>query len=71
MMIIKDVVYFYYDGKTGLGPYVDFLGEVQVPSSDYDSIVSTIAKEKPEIEKIKVISFKKEEQYENNIKVQP
>ena len=56
-MIIKDVKYSYIVRKYKLGPYVDFFSELEVPSTDYDSIVSVIQKARPKYEQIKLMYF--------------
>ena len=39
-MKIKNVKFSYCDRKFGLGPYLEWFAELEVPSSDYDSIVT-------------------------------
>lgn len=56
-MIIKDVKYSYIVRKYKLGPYVDFFSELEVPSTDYDSIVNVIQKARPKYEQIKLMCF--------------
>jgi hypothetical protein len=58
-MIIKEVKFSYVDKKFKLGPYVDFCGELEAPSTEYEDIVSTIHKLHPEYEQVKVMSFTK------------
>ncbi len=59
-MKIKEVKYSYMDEKYGLGPYLDFYAELEVQSTDYDSIVDVIQEQHPEYTDIKVITFSKE-----------
>ena len=56
-MIIMNVKYSYIVRKYKLGPYVDFFSELEVPSTDYDCIVSVIQKAHPEYEHIKLMNF--------------
>lgn len=56
-MIIKDVKYSYIDRKYKLGPYIEFISELEVSSTDYDYIVSVIQKAHPEYEQIKIMCF--------------
>ena len=56
-MLIKDVKFSYVDRKYKLGPYIDFIGELDVPSTEYDNIVRVIQDEHPEYEQVKVMSF--------------
>ena len=58
-MIIKEIKFSYFDRKFKLGPYIDFLGKLEVTSTEYDDIVRTIQKEYPEYEQVKVMSFTK------------
>ncbi len=58
-MIIKELKFTYVDKKFKFGPYVDFCGELEVPSTEYEDIVSTIHKLHPEYEQVKVMSFTK------------
>lgn len=58
-MIIKDVKYSYVDRKYKLGPYIDFIGELDVPSTEYYEIVRTIQQQHPDYEQVKVMSFTK------------
>ena len=56
-MKIKNVKFSYCERKYGLGPYIDFIGELEVPSTEYDNIVRVIQDEHPEYEQVKVMSF--------------
>jgi hypothetical protein len=56
-MIIKNVKFTYIDNKYKLGPYLDFLDFLEVPSAGYDDIVKEILKSHPEYNNIKVMSF--------------
>jgi hypothetical protein len=58
-MIIKDVKFSYVDRKYKLGPYIDFISELEVPSTEYYEIVKTIQKQHPDYEQVKVMSFTK------------
>jgi len=58
-MKIKDVKYSYLDKRYGLGPYIDFCGELEVERADYDSIVSSLEKVRPGCEDITIMSFTK------------
>ena len=52
-MIIKEVVFSYIDRKYGLGPYVEFFSELDVPSLEYDDVVKVIEDNFP----IKIVLF--------------
>jgi hypothetical protein len=56
-MIIKEVKYSYIDRKYKLGPYVEFISELEVPSADYDCIVNVIQKAHPECEQIRLLRY--------------
>ena len=56
-MIIREVVFSYIDSKYGLGPYVEFLSELDVPSMEYDDIVRVIEDNFPDYKNVKVMSF--------------
>ncbi len=58
-MIIKNVKFSYVESKYKLGPYVEFLAELEVPSTDYGCIVSVIEKSHPEYEQVEIMSFNK------------
>ena len=58
-MIIREVKYSYKDGQYHLGPYIDFIAELKVPSCDYEDIVDAIQKKFPEYEEIRVMCFKR------------
>ena len=58
-MKIKEVKYSYTVKKFGLGPYIDFYIELEVQSTDYDSIVDVIQKQHPDYSDVKVMSFSK------------
>jgi len=58
-MKIKEVKYSYMDKKYGIGPYVDFCVELEVQSTDYNSIVDVIQKQHPDYSDVKVMSFSK------------
>jgi hypothetical protein len=40
-----------------LGPYIDFVPELEVSSLDYDNIVNAILKAHPEYEQIKIMCY--------------
>lgn len=42
-----------------LGPFVDFEAELEVPSFEYDDVVEVLKKKFPNLEDIKVMSFKR------------
>ncbi len=56
-MIIKNVKFSYVNMKHRIGPYVEFYAELEVPSTDYDSIVSVIKEAHPEYGQVKIIRF--------------
>jgi len=58
-MLIKDVKFSYVDRKYKLGPYIDFISELDVPSTEYYEIVRTIQQQHPDYEQVKVMSFTK------------
>ena len=58
-MIIKNVKFSYFDRKYKLGPYVEFISELEVPSTDYDSIINVIQKVHPECEQIRLLRYSK------------
>lgn len=58
-MKIKNVKFSYCDRNFGLGPYLEWLAELEVPSSDYDSIVNEIQLKHPEYKDVRIMSFSK------------
>ena len=58
-MKIKNVKFSYYDRKFGLGPYLEWFAELEVPSLDYDRIVNVIQLMHPEYKDVKLMSFSK------------
>ncbi len=58
-MKIKNVKFSYVESKYKLGPYVEFLAELEVPSTDYSCIVSVIEESHPEYEQVEIMSFYK------------
>lgn len=56
-MIIKNVKYSYAVKKYHVGPYIDFVPELEVFSLDYDNIVNAIQKAHPEYEQIKIMCY--------------
>ena len=61
-MIIKEVVFSYIDRKYGLGPYVEFFSELDVPSLEYDDVVKVIEDNYPDYKNVKLMSFCKTKQ---------
>ena len=57
--IIKNIKFSYFDRKYKLGPYIDFIVEMEVPTLEYDDIVKTLKKRHPDYEDVKVMSFSK------------
>ena len=58
-MKIKNVKFSYCDRKFGLGPYLEWFAELEVPSSDYDSIVNVIQLKHPEYKDVRIMKKKK------------
>ena len=58
-MKVKEVKFSYVDGKYNLGPYIDFISELEVVSCDYNNIIEAIQKKFLEYKEIKVMSFKR------------
>ena len=56
-MIIKDVKFSYNESKYGLGPYIEFFSELEVPSLEYGDIVKAIKNSNPDYKDIKVMSY--------------
>ena len=56
-MKIKNVKFSYCERKYGLGPYIDFIAELEVPASDYDTIVAEIQNLYPDFDGIKIMHF--------------
>ena len=56
-MIIKNVKYSYAVKRYHVGPYIDFIPELEVSSLDYDNIVNAIQKAHPEYEQIKIMCY--------------
>jgi hypothetical protein len=56
--IIKEVKFSYSDKTYKLGPFVDFIAELEVPSYEYEAIVHKIEEINPEYEEIKIMSFR-------------
>jgi hypothetical protein len=56
-MIIKNVRFSYIVSMYHLGPYIDFVPELEVSSLDYDNIVNAILKAHPEYEQIKIMCY--------------
>ncbi len=58
-MIIKNVKFSYAVKKYHVGPYIDFIPELEIPSLDYDSIVNAIQEVRPRYEQIELMSYSK------------
>ncbi len=58
-MIIKNVKFSYAVKKYHVGPYIDFVSELEVPSLDYDDIVKAIQEVRPRYEQIELMSYLK------------
>ena len=59
-MKVKNVKYSFNDSMyPDLGPFVDFEAELEVPSFEYDDVVEVLKKKFPNLEDIKVMSFKR------------
>ena len=58
-MIIKNVKFTYAIKKYHVGPYIDFMAELEVPSLEYDCIVNSIQEANPRYEQIKLMSYSK------------
>ena len=57
-MKVKNVKYSFIDSKYHeLGPFVDFLAELEVPSFEYEDVVEVLKKKFPNLEDIKIMSF--------------
>ena len=56
-MTIKNVKYSYAVKKYHVGPYIDFIPELEVSSLDYDVIVNAIQDARPKYELIRVMSY--------------
>ena len=57
-MVIKNVKFSYFNKRSQIGPYIDFIEKLEVPSLNTDSIVNIIQEFHPEYEQIRVIRFK-------------
>lgn len=57
-MVIKNVKFSYFNKRSQIGPYIDFIEKLEVPSLNTDSIVKIIQEFHPEYEQIRVIRFK-------------
>jgi hypothetical protein len=56
--IIKEVKLYYTDKTYKLGPFVDFIAELEVPSYDYEAIVHKVKEVYQDFENIKIMSFR-------------
>lgn len=56
-MIIKNVKFSYSIKKYHVGPYIDFMAELEVPSLEYDSIVNAIQEACPRYEHIQLMCY--------------
>lgn len=55
--IIKEVRFSYFDKAYNLGPYMDFIAEMEVPSTNYETIVHAIEDMYPGYDNINIMSF--------------
>ena len=58
-MIIKEVKFSYIESRYGMGPYVEFFSELEVPSLEYDDIVKAIEDSNPNYVDVRLMSFRK------------
>ena len=56
-MIIINVRFSYIVSMYHLGPYIDFVPELEVSSLDYDVIVNAIQEARPKYEQIRLMSY--------------
>ena len=56
-MIIKNVKYSYAVKRYHVGPYIDFIPELEVSSLEYDDIVNAIQEARPKYEQIRLMSY--------------
>ena len=58
-MMIYNVKFSFMDRRFHSGPYIDFLPELDVKSTEYDQIVVAIQKSKKDAVCVKLMSFSK------------
>ena len=59
-MIIKEVKFSYIEPKYRMGPYIEFIGELDVPSLEYDDIVKAIEASDSNYVEVRLMSYRKE-----------
>ena len=57
---IKEVRFSYFDKTYNLGPYMEFIAEMEVPSTDFEMIVHKIEEMYPGYDNINIMSFRHE-----------
>ena len=58
-MVIRKIKFSYVDSKTKIGPYIDFITQLTVADTNYDTIVAAITKMRKDIEIVQLISISK------------
>ena len=58
-MKVKNAKYTYCDKAYHLGPFIDFLAELEVENTGYDSIVTAIKNEYLDCEDVQLMTFSK------------
>lgn len=58
-MVIRKIKFSYVDRKTKMGPYIDFITQLTVADTNYDTIVAAITKMRKDIEIVQLISISK------------
>ena len=58
-MIITEVEFSYIEPKYRLGPYIEFISELDVPTLEYDDIVKAIEDSNPNYVDVRLMSFRK------------
>ena len=58
-MIITEVEFSYIEPKYRLGPYIEFISDLDVPSLEYDDIVKAIEDSNPNYVDVRLMSFRK------------
>lgn len=56
-MIIKEVKFTYFESKYRMGPYIEFISELDVPTLKYDDIVKAIEVFNPSYVNVRLMSF--------------
>ena len=56
-MMIYNVKFSFMDRRFHSGPYIDFLPELDVNSTEYDHIIAAIQELKKNVECVKLMSF--------------